>query len=174
MGSACAPACCGRTLELEEGWATSRPTLAVRIGRVWSMDCRFSITWMYPAAGVTHIVHPTWPTLGSGPISLAVAITGDGVADEFIPLDNQAPSTALWTGWDGGKVWKEIETRQGAAVFRVVAQENDPLQVESSRDVVEWSSSGMVPANSWPPLAAPAGVASAEEGPIFIGIIKTH
>lgn len=94
MGSACAPVCCGRTLELEEGWATSRPTLAAR---------------------VTHIFHPTWPTLGSGPISLAVAITGDGVADEFIPLDNQAPSIALWTGWDGGKVWMEIETRQGAA-----------------------------------------------------------
>lgn len=56
----------------------------------------------------------------------------------------------------------------------MVAQENDPLQVESSRDVVEWSSSGMVPANSWLPLAGPAGVVPADEGPIFIPIIKTH
>jgi len=115
------------------------------------------------AAGATHIVHPDWPTLGSGPTSLAVDLTGVGVADESILLDNQAPSAAIWTGWDAGKVRFEIGLRQGAPTFQVVALANDPYQVEISQDLVEWGSSGMVTANSGVGLdIAPAGLPFAE------------
>lgn len=122
------------------------------------------------AAGVTHILHLTWPTLGGGPASLGVDRTGDGAADEFMPLDNQAPSTAIWTGWVGGKVRLEMETRDAAVSFRVLAPSSDPLQVDTSRDLVDWSSSGMVPANAWLPLSSLAGGVSADEGPVFVRI----
>ena len=92
------------------------------------------------------------------------------MADESILLDNQAPSAAIWTGWDAGKVRLEIGTLQGAPAFQVVALANDPYQVEISRDLVEWRSSGMVTANSWMPLASLPGVAPADEGPIFVRI----
>ncbi|HWB04290.1 MAG TPA: hypothetical protein VG796_14775 [Verrucomicrobiales bacterium] len=121
------------------------------------------------AAGTTHIFHPAWPTLGGGPTSLAVDLTGDGMADESIPLDNQAPSAAIWTGWDGGRVQLEIEMQQGAPGFRVVALTNRPYQVEISRNLVEWESSGTVPANSWVPLANLPGVTPADRR-IFIRI----
>ena len=127
---------------------------------------REAIPWV---AGATHSVAPAWETVGEGPLAIGIDRDRDGSQDETLSLGNQAPSRALWAGWQPAVL--ELGVRlgpDGSPEFRILPADAGTVILEVSSNLRDWSPAGEAETGAWLPVAPrlPAGQSAA--GPWFL------